>query len=157
MNYSTLSFYLVSVSDIILSVLILADNIRQGGQVGEAAHIACISIWSQLPKCLFMMYIRVYTDFFFAACCGSARYTHDEHDFQGPGDLNMAKQSVELPVACLTIGILVKLVGLWGVHKERIRYLSIFVAVSLFLVIREYHFFLDVYVGAVFLSSSLHA
>jgi hypothetical protein len=56
---------------------------------------------------------------------------------ESSGDINFSMPPLELTAASFSIGILAKLIGLWGVYKQRIRYISIFISIGLLLTIRK--------------------
>lgn len=53
------------------------------------------------------------------------------------GEVNLSAPPIEVTGACFALSILAKLVGAWGVYTQRVRHVSIFIAVNLLLVIRK--------------------
>jgi hypothetical protein len=51
------------------------------------------------------------------------------------GEVNLSAPTLEVTGACFALSILAKFVGAWGVCAQRIRHISIFIAVNLLLVI----------------------
>ena len=70
-------------------------------------------------------------------CCMTLADDISNEKIYSVGEVNLSAPPLEVTGACFAFGILAKLVGGWGVYVQRIRHVSVFIAVNLLLAISE--------------------